>query len=98
MRRKNSWAPGVVHRRKADFVDEDQVRAQYLVDHLADGVVRQSRVEGLDERWCAEVAHLVTRAHRRVTERDQQVALAGAGGTDETEVTTSHLPDTSHRR
>ncbi len=40
---------GVVQRREAEFVDQDDVVAKQVVDDLADGVVGQSPVEGLDE-------------------------------------------------
>jgi hypothetical protein len=47
--------PGVVHRREADLVEQDQIRLQYAFEHTADQVVGQSPIEGLDE-FDAEVA------------------------------------------
>ena len=40
---------GVVERGEPDLVDDDQVGAQQGVDDLADGVVGQAAVEGVDE-------------------------------------------------
>ena len=40
---------GVVQGCKAELVEQDEVVAQQGVDDLADGVVGQSSVEGLDE-------------------------------------------------
>ena len=50
---------GVIERGEADFVDEDQVVAEQVLDDLADGVVGQAAVEGLDQVGGGEVADLV---------------------------------------
>ena len=77
---------GVVQRREAEFVDDDQVVAQQGVDDLADGVVGQAAVEGLDQVGGGEVADPVSGVDGGVAEGDKQVALAGAGRPDQAEV------------
>ena len=56
---------GVVERGEADFVEDDQVVAEQGVDDLADGVVGQAAVEGLDEIGGGEVAAPCARRARR---------------------------------
>ena len=46
---------GVVQGREADFIDDDQVVAEQVLDDPADGVVGQAAVEGLDEVRGGEV-------------------------------------------
>ena len=77
---------GVVERGEAEFVEDDQVVAEQGVDDLADGVVGQAAVEGLDEVGGGEVADPVSGVDGGEAERDEQVALAGAGGSDQAEV------------
>ena len=77
---------GVVERGEADLVDDDQVVAEQGVDDLADGVVGQAAVEGLDEVGGGEVADPVPGVDGGEAERDEEVALAGAGGSDEAQV------------
>jgi site-specific DNA recombinase len=48
---------GVVQGRESQFVADDQVVAQQGIDHLADAVVGQGPVEGLDELGGGQVAH-----------------------------------------
>ena len=50
---------GVVERGEPDFVDQDEVVAEQVVDDLADGVVGQAAVEGVDQVGGGEVADLV---------------------------------------
>src|SRR6202035_2097136 len=50
---------GVIQRREADFVDNDQVVAEQGVDDPADAVVGQAAVEGLGELGGGEGADLV---------------------------------------
>ena len=47
---------GVVQRREAEFIDQDQVVAEQAVDEFPDGVVGESAVEGFDEFGGGEVA------------------------------------------
>jgi hypothetical protein len=70
---------GVVQRGEPYFVDEDQVVAEQGIDHPPDGVVGQAAVEGLGELGGGEVADLVPGLHGGDAERDEQVALDGAG-------------------
>ena len=65
---------------------DDQVVAEQGVDDPADAVVGQAAVEGLDELGGGEVADLVPGVDGGVPERDQGVALAGAGRPDQAEV------------
>ena len=73
---------GVVERGEAEFVDDDQVVAEQVLDDAADGVVGQGPVEGLDEVGGGEVADLVPGVDGGDAERDQDVGLAGAGRAD----------------
>lgn len=77
---------GVVERCEPELVEQDQVVAEQGVDGLADGVVGESAVEGLDDVGGGEVPDPVPVGDRGVAERDEQMALAGAGGSDEAEV------------
>ena len=65
---------------------DDQVVAQQGVDDLADGVVGQAAVEGLDELGGGEVADPVPGVDGGDAERDQDVGLAGAGRPDQADV------------
>jgi hypothetical protein len=58
-----------------ELVDEDDVVAQQGVDDLADGVVCQAAVEGLDQLGCGEVPDPVPGLDRGVAERDEHVGL-----------------------
>ena len=69
---------GVVERGEAEFVEDDQVVAQQAVDDLADAVVGQTAVEGVDEVGGAVVADPVSGVDGGRSEREQQVAFAGA--------------------
>ena len=71
---------GVVERGEADLVDDDEVGPEQLFDHLADRVVGETPVEGLDELGGTEVAHTPPCVDRGVAERDEEMALARAGG------------------
>jgi len=64
---------GVVDWREADFVDDDQVVAEQVVDNAADGVVGQAAVEGLGEVGGGEVADLGSGFDSGDAERDQAV-------------------------
>ena len=77
---------GVVQRREADFVDEDQVVAEQGVDHFPDAVVGQAAVEGVGQVGGGEVADLVAGADGGDAQGDQDVALAGAGRADQAQV------------
>ena len=77
---------GVVERCEPDFVDDDQVVAEQGVDDLPDAVVGQAAVEGLGQLGGGEVADLVPGLDGGDAERDEQVALAGAGRADQGEV------------
>ena len=63
---------GVVERGEPDFVDDDQVGAEQGVDDLADGVVGQAAVEGVDEVGGGEVADLVPGVDRGDAEPDEE--------------------------
>jgi hypothetical protein len=71
---------GVVQRREADFVDQDEVVAEQGVDDPADAVVGQAAVEGLGEVGGGVVADFVPGRDGGGAECDEQVALARAGG------------------
>ena len=77
---------GVIQGREPDFVDDDQVVAQQGVDDLADGVVGQAAVEGFGQVGGGEVADLVPGLDRGRSQRDEQVALAGACRADQAQV------------
>jgi len=51
---------GVVQGREAELVDDDQVVAEQVLDDLADRVVGQPAVEGLDQFGGGEVPDPVT--------------------------------------
>ena len=65
---------------------DDQVVAEQGVDDPADAVVGQAAVEGLDQVGGGEVADLVPGFDGGDAERDEQVALAGAGRPDQAQV------------
>src|SRR5690348_8230023 len=77
---------GVVQRREAYFVDDDQVVAQQRADDLADGVVGQAAVEGLGQVGGGVVADLVPGLDRGGAQGDQQVALAGSRRPEQAEI------------
>ena len=77
---------GVVQRGEPDLVDQDQVVAEQGVDDPPDAVVGQAAVEGLGQVGGGEVADLVPGLDGGDAERDQQVALAGAGRADQAQV------------
>src|SRR5262249_56588810 len=77
---------GVVQRREPDLVDDDEIMSEQGVDDAADGVVGHATVELFDEFGGGQVAHLVPGGDGGVAERDEQVALAGAGGPDQTKI------------
>ena len=64
---------GVVHRGEADLVDHDEIRAQDLLDHLANRVVGEAPVEALDEFGGGEVADPPTGVDRSVAECDEEM-------------------------
>lgn len=70
---------GVVQRGEAHLVDYEEIVAQQRVDGLADGVVGQSPVQGLDEVGCGEVPDPVTGLCCGVAKGYQAVRLARAG-------------------
>ena len=74
---------GVVERGEADFVDQDQVVAEQVLDDAADGVVGQGPVEGLDELGGGEVPDPVPGLDGGDPEPDQDVRFARAGRPDE---------------
>ena len=61
---------GVVEGGEAEFVADDLVVAEQAVDHLADGVVGQCPVEGLDQLGGGEVPGLVPDADGGDAERE----------------------------
>ena len=65
---------------------DDQVVAEQGVDDSADAVVGQAAVEGVDEVGGGEVADPVPGVDGGVAERDQDVALPGAGRADQAHV------------
>ena len=77
---------GVVEGSEPDLVDEDEVSAQCLFDDSPDAVVGEAAVEGLDELGGGEVADPPAGVDRGVADGDEQVALAGPGRPDETQV------------
>jgi hypothetical protein len=72
-------AAGRVERGEPEFVDHEVVVAQQGVDGLADGVVGQAAVEGLDELGGGQVAGPVAGFDRGMAGGDEQVGLAGPG-------------------
>ena len=85
-------AAGVVEGCEADLVDDDQVVAAHGFDGFADGVVGDGAVEVLDELDGGEVADLVAGFDGGVSEGDEVVGFAGAGGSDEADVLGSADP------
>jgi hypothetical protein len=79
-------AAGGVEGSEAELVDEDQVRAEKVVDDPSDRVVGEAAVEGLDEVGGSDVADAMTGRDGGVAECDQQMRLAGPGGPDQAEV------------
>ena len=77
---------GVVQWGEAEFVDDDEVVAEQVLDDPADGVVGQAAVEGLDEFGGGEVPDPVAGFDGGDAEGDEHVGLAGAGGADEADV------------
>ena len=71
---------------KPELVDQDEVVAEQGVDDLADGVVGQAAVEGLDEVGGGEVPDPVPVLDGGDAERDEHVGLPGAGGPDQADV------------
>src|SRR5437870_8785867 len=56
---KQQLGTGVVEWSEAQLVDQDQLVAQQMADHLANGVVGQAAVEGLDQVGRDQVADLL---------------------------------------
>jgi hypothetical protein len=70
---------GVVERGEADFIDQDQVVAEQVLDDAAGGVVGQAAVEGVGQIGGGEVPDLVPGVDGGGAEGDQDMALARAG-------------------
>ena len=79
---KQQLSAGVVEWGEPNFIDDHQVGAQDGVDDLADGVVGQAAVEGVDQVGGGEIAHLVT----GVAKPDEGVALAAARRADDGQI------------
>jgi len=77
---------GVVQRSEAHFIDYEQVVAQQGVDGLADRVVGQSPVEGLDQVGRGEVTDSVSGVRCGVAKGYQGVRLARAGRPDQSQI------------
>ena len=67
---------GVVERGESYFVDQDEVVAEQVLDHAADGVVGQAAVEGLGQVGGGEVPDLAPSVDGVDAERDQDMAFA----------------------
>jgi hypothetical protein len=87
----------VVEGCEADLVDQDEVGFEDGLDDPSDGVVGEAAVEGLDELSGGEVADPVTGVDGGVAERDEQVALAGAGGVARRSSPSAIRPGSSRR-
>src|SRR5579859_463679 len=79
-------SPGKVEGRKAQFVEDDQVGAQEVVDDFADRVVSESAIQRLDQVGGGEIANSEAGVHGGMTETDEQVRLAGARWTNEDDI------------
>src|SRR6266851_3723244 len=77
---------GVIERGEPYFVDQDEVVAEQVVDHLADRVVGQAAVEGLGQVGGGEVPDLVPGVDGGDAEGDQDVALARSGRPDQAQI------------
>src|ERR1022692_3046944 len=77
---------GVVERGEPDFVDQDEVVAEQVLDDAAGGVVGQAAVEGLGQVGGGEVPDLVPGSDGSGAEGDQDVAFARAGRPDEAQI------------
>ena len=77
---------GVVERGEPDFIDQDQVVAEQVLDDAADGVVGQAAVEGIGQVGGGEVADLVPGVDGGDAEGDQDMALARAGRPDQAQI------------
>jgi hypothetical protein len=73
---KEKLGAGVVERGKAEFVDDDEVSPQQLVDDLPHGVVGQAAVEGLDEVSGDEVASPQPSGDRGKPESQKEMGLS----------------------
>jgi hypothetical protein len=82
----------VVKRRKAEFIDHDQVRAQQTLYDPADAVIGETAIQQLNQRCRSEVAHPATSPDGRLAQVDEGVALADAGRSDENQVLASIDP------
>jgi hypothetical protein len=74
---------GVIERCEAEVVEDDVLGAQDVLDDPPDAVVGQSAVEGVDQFGGGEVADSVAGVDGGVTQCDEHVAFAGAGGSDQ---------------
>ena len=70
---------GVVERGEPDFVDEDEVAAEQVLDDAADGVAGHAAVERLSQVGGGEVPDFVPGVDGGGAEGDQDVAFPGAG-------------------
>ena len=70
----------IIERREAKLVDDDEIEAQQRIDDLADGVVGESTIEGLDQLRSAEVAHAHAVCHRGVAGGDQEMLFPVPAG------------------
>ena len=78
---------GVVQRGEPEFVADDQIVAEQVVDDFADAVVGQPAVEGVDQVGGGQVAHLVAGVDRgRCPSASSRCDLPGAGGPDQAQV------------
>src|SRR5260370_19008110 len=77
---------GVVERGEPDFVDQDEVVAEQVFDHLAGGVVGQGAVEGLGQVGGGEGPDLVPGVDGGDAEGDQDLAFAPSGRADQAQV------------
>src|SRR5262249_51133190 len=77
---------GVVERGEPYFVNQDEVVAEQVLDHLADRVVGQATVEGVGQVGGGEVPDLVPGVDGSDAEGDQDVALARSGRPDQAQI------------
>ena len=77
---------GVVEGGEPDFVDQDEVVAEQVLDDLPDAVVGQAAVEGVGEVGGGEVADPAPGVDGGDAEGDQDVAFPGAGRPDQAQV------------
>jgi hypothetical protein len=69
---------GLIQGCEAQLIDQDQVVAEYGVDELANGIVGESAIEGLDQIGGDEIPHPQASLDRAIPHANQAVAFARA--------------------